>query len=140
MSRATSTVLAVLCVVGEAAWLTAFRDDFTGPTLNASSWNTANDFTHGDQEWQLYLADECYIQGGALVLRTRSRDAVHGSRTYHFTSCWVDTRGKVELSYGKYEARIKLPAPQATVWPAYWLVDDNVHCWPVGGEVRTHRL
>lgn len=34
------------------------------------------------------------------------------------------------------DIRAKLPNPKALdVWPALWLVDDNAHCWPVGGEI-----
>jgi beta-glucanase (GH16 family) len=91
--------------------------------------------THGNQEWQLYLADEVSVQNGQLVLRTRAREAMHGSKPYHFTSGWVDTRGKVELAYGMFTASIQLPEELPGVWPAYWLVDDFYHCWPMGGEI-----
>ena len=47
--------------------------------LNLSSqWNVANNFTHGSQEWQLYLEEEVYIENGNLILRTQARDFPHG--------------------------------------------------------------
>jgi hypothetical protein len=39
-------------------WTLTWEDDFNAPTLNTSWWNVANNMTHGDQEWQLYLNDE----------------------------------------------------------------------------------
>jgi beta-glucanase (GH16 family) len=120
---------------GDGVWSLVFEDLFSGPELNRSSWRVADNFTHGDQEWQLYLADEVYVQDGNLVIRTQARDVQYGKKPYHFTSGWVDTLGLVELAYGKFEASIRLPAELPGVWPAYWLVDDNVHCWPVGGEI-----
>ena len=120
-----------------SAWAPTYYDDFTAPILNSSLWRVADNMTHGSQEWQLYLADEVYLQDGALVIRTRSRNASYGSKAYRYTSGWVDTRGSAagETTYGKFSARIQLPEERPGVWPAYWLVDDNNHCWPRGGEI-----
>ena len=120
-----------------AAWAPVWEDHFTAPTLNPALWTLRDNMTHGAREWQLYLADEVYLEGGALVLRTRSRNASYGARQYHFTSGWVDTRGSAlgENTYGMFSARIQLPFAAVGVWPAYWLVDDNYHCWPMGGEI-----
>jgi beta-glucanase (GH16 family) len=119
----------------DGQWRLVFEDEFVAPQLNASVWRVANNMTHGGQEWELYTSDNVYVEGGSLVLRTQAVDAVHGGRTYHFTSGWVDTLGLVERGYGKFEARIRLPAELPGLWPAYWLVDDNAHCWPVGSEI-----
>ena len=120
---------------GDGDWSLVFEDTFSGSVLNRSSWRVANNMTHGSQEWELYLEDDVYVQNGNLVIRTQARDVQYGSKPYHFTSGWVDTLGLVELSYGKFEASIRLPEELPGVWPAYWLVDDNKHCWPVGGEI-----
>lgn len=94
--------------------------------------------THGP-EHELYLAEECWLDGNSnLVLRTRWNPTYYGSTLFNFTSCWVDSLNKAagELTYGRFDIRAKLPNPKALdVWPTVWLLDDNHHCWPVGGEI-----
>ncbi len=53
-----------------------------------------------------------------------------------YTSARLVTRGKMEFSYGKYEARIKLPIG-AGIWPAFWLLGANISevGWPLCGEI-----
>jgi beta-glucanase (GH16 family) len=135
--RLALLLLAACALCARAAWAPVYYDDFSSPTLNPALWTVRDNMTHGSQEWQLYLADEVYLEGGALVIRTRSRNASYGARQYHFTSGWVDTRGSAlgENTYGMFSARIQLPLAAVGVWPAYWLVDDNNHCWPRGGEI-----
>ena len=120
-----------------AAWAPVYLDHFTAPTLDPTLWTVRNNMTHGTREWQLYLADEVFLEAGALVIRTRSRNASYGARQYSFTSGWVDTRGSAlgEVTYGMFSASIQLPHEAVGVWPAYWLVDDNNHCWPTGAEI-----
>jgi beta-glucanase (GH16 family) len=119
----------------DGEWQLVFEDTFSAPAINASAWRVLDNFTHGDKEWELYTAEDVYVEDGNLVLRTQARDVQHGSRTYHFTSGWIDSLGLVELAFGKFEARIRLPLELPGLWPAYWLVDDNHHCWPQGGEI-----
>lgn len=130
-------LLLISVLSARAGWAPVWYDDFAAPTLNPALWTVRDNMTHGTREWQLYLADEVYVEGGALVIRTRSRNASYGARQYHFTSGWVDTRGSTlgENTYGMFRARIQLPREAVGVWPAYWLVDDNNHCWPTGGEI-----
>jgi beta-glucanase (GH16 family) len=131
---AVSLGLALPCL---AAWAPVYFDHFSSPTLDPTLWTVRDNMTHGDLEWQLYLKDEVYVENGAMVIRTRARNASYGSKPYRFTSGWVDTRGSArgENTYGMFSARIQLPLELSGVWPAFWLVDDNNHCWPRGGEI-----
>ena len=128
-------LLTSLALCAHAQYEAVFFDDFSGPTLNPASWNIYDNKTHGDREWQLYLKDDVFIRDGKLVLRTQARDVSYGSKAYHFTSGWVDSSNKVEAKYGMYSARIRLPLELPGLWPAYWLVQDQSKCWPVGGEI-----
>jgi beta-glucanase (GH16 family) len=132
----------------EPGWVTTFQDDFDGPMLNASSWVAINNVTHGPAEKQLYLADDVFVRDGALVLRTRKRQAWHKGVRYNFTSGWVHSMSRRFQAYGRFEVTAKLPSPGAgrtgkwpTAWPAHWLMPEpstsippNL-CWPVGGEI-----
>jgi DNA-binding transcriptional MocR family regulator len=79
------------------------------------------------------LPTEAAIMQDFGVSRTVVREAISRLQA----SGWVDTRGSAlgENTYGMFSARIQLPREAVGVWPAYWLVDDNNHCWPTGGEI-----
>jgi beta-glucanase (GH16 family) len=53
-----------------------------------------------------------------------------------YTSARLVTRGKVEVSYGRIEARIRVPAG-AGLWPAFWSLGANLAevGWPRAGEI-----
>lgn len=125
--------------VATADYNLVMYDDFDGYILNNSLWSKRNNVTHGPVEFQLYLSEDCWLDGNSnLVLRTRWNPTYYGTKLYNYTSCWIDSADKPggELTYGRWDIRAKLPNPQALdVWPALWLVDDNNHCWPVGGEI-----
>nr|WP_197071492.1 glycoside hydrolase family 16 protein [Massilia sp. JS1662] len=48
----------------------------------------------------------------------------------------IKTAGKVERTYGRYEARIRIPRGQG-IWPAFWLLGADVGTagWPRCGEI-----
>jgi beta-glucanase (GH16 family) len=53
-----------------------------------------------------------------------------------YTSARINTRGLFEPTYGKFEARIKLPIGQG-IWPAFWILGANIDqvSWPQCGEL-----
>ena len=136
-SALAAALAARACAAADGPWRLQWADDFTAPTLNAAFWTVRDNATHGDRELELYLADDVLVDAaaGTLVVRTQRRNASFGAKPYSWTSGWLDTAGKVELTYGKLEARIRAPAELSGVWPTFWLVQDVTRCWPVGGEV-----
>jgi beta-glucanase (GH16 family) len=55
---------------------------------------------------------------------------------HEYTSARLQTKGKFEQKYGRFEARIKIPQGQG-IWPAFWLLgNDNTSTgWPGRGEI-----
>ena len=53
-----------------------------------------------------------------------------------YTSSRLITQDKYEVSYGKIEARMKLPYGQG-IWPAFWMLGANFSeaGWPACGEI-----
>lgn len=134
-----------LPVIVAGDWVLTFEDDFVGTSLNTTVWLVRDNFTHGSQEWQLYVADEVSVADSNLLIHTSARHANYGEKPYNYTSGWVSSNwGQAE---GRFEARIKLPQPARYVWPAFWLLPqsnpDGRHsteptvsrCWPTGGEI-----
>ena len=74
------------------------------------------------------------FSGGNLILTARRADGVlDQGRTY--TSGRIQSNGKGDFTYGKFEASIKLPTGQGS-WPAFWMLPsrNNVD-WPSRGEI-----
>jgi beta-glucanase (GH16 family) len=127
-------------------WVEVWRDDFDGPARaapDAAHWNVDVRPT-GDNHEQDYDTDDrknSFQDGsGNLVIQALQEqyvDAGGVQSTQPYTSARLDTHGKVEQRYGKFEARIKLPPGGKGVWPAFWLLGNDVHevGWPRCGEV-----
>ena len=64
----------------------------------------------GDQELELYLKDNVYVQDDNLILRTIFDSTMYGSKQYLWTSGWVDTLHKFWQQFGRFEINAKLPS------------------------------
>ena len=64
----------------------------------------------------------------------RSRRA--GRPTGTITSARLVTKGSFDVSYGRVEARIKVPGGRGT-WPAFWMLGTDIDDvgWPWCGEI-----
>jgi beta-glucanase (GH16 family) len=54
----------------------------------------------------------------------------------NYTSARLESAGKFERAYGRFEARIKLPFGQG-IWPAFWMLGNDIGTagWPSCGEI-----
>ncbi|HEV2348889.1 MAG TPA: glycoside hydrolase family 16 protein [Terriglobia bacterium] len=93
----------------------------------------------GNNELESYTRrrQNAHIQDGMLVIQARKepytgKDGV--ARNY--TSARLRTQGLFSQTYGRIEARIKIPYGQG-LWPAFWMLGDNVAQagWPRCGEI-----
>lgn len=89
----------------------------------------------GNNELQYYTnrLDNASVQNGVLII-TAKKESFEGS---DYTSARLLTKGKFEQTYGRFEARIKLPWGQG-IWPAFWLLGDDsngTEIWPQIGEI-----
>jgi beta-glucanase (GH16 family) len=127
-------------------WAPVWRDDFDGPAQSApddTHWNV--DIRPSGQNHELdYDTNDrknSFIDGsGHLVLQAIKEQYVDQGgvqSSQPFTSARLNTQGKVEQQYGRFEARIKLPQGGQGVWPAFWLLGNDIAeaGWPDCGEV-----
>jgi beta-glucanase (GH16 family) len=118
-----------------AGWVLDWSDEFDGPTLDHSKWveETGGD-GWGNHELEYYTGrpENVRVDNGMLVIEARREE--YGGR--HYTSARIKTAGRMERTYGRYEARIKFPRGQG-VWPAFWLLGADVGKvgWPRCGEI-----
>lgn len=111
-----------------------WKDNFDGSALNRDYWNVeVNGSGCGNNELQYYVdnADNVAVRDGNLVITARRQDY----DGHAFTSGRVNTCGKVGFTYGIVEARIKLPKTANGLWPAFWMMGDDIkECgWPACG-------
>lgn len=141
-------VLNISCDTDETQQITTmknlvFEDDFnTDGPLNSDVWGydigdgSAQGIPGwGNNELQYYTdrPENVTIENGALHITAR-QESFMGS---NYTSARVLTKAKYQRTFGRFEARIKLPWGQG-IWPAFWLLgdDDNgSQVWPQIGEI-----
>lgn len=115
-----------------------WKDDFNGTKLNMNDWNIEfHEKGWVNNELQSYgdSADNIYLKDGNLIIQALQHTAADGSVTY--TSGRVNTQNKHDFTYGKFEARLKVPAGKGFL-PAFWLMatDENLYGqWPKCGEI-----
>lgn len=118
-------------------WNLVWSDEFDGNSLNSANW-TAEIGTGsggwGNNELQYYTnrPQNLQVTGGNLVI-TAQRESYGGM---NYTSARIKTQGLKNFTYGKVEARIKLPSGQG-LWPAFWMLGSNITTvgWPKSGEI-----
>ncbi len=89
----------------------------------------------GNNELQYYTdrSENVTVQNGVLII-TAKEEAFNGAS---YTSARLLTKGKFQQTYGRFEARIRLPYGKG-LWPAFWLLGDDsngTEVWPQIGEI-----
>jgi beta-glucanase (GH16 family) len=126
-----------------ARWSLVWNDEFNGPNgsaLDRSKWvfDIGAD-VWGNQELEYYTSrpQNVFIQDGNLVIEAR-RENYKGPDgvSKNYTSGRLKTAGKFSQTYGRFEARIKIPTAEGT-WPAFWMLGNDIEKagWPACGEI-----
>jgi len=119
-----------------------FEEEFDAvDSLDAAMWNfdlgIGNSISGdgwGNNELQYYTdrTENVKVEDGMLHIIAR-QESFMGSA---YTSGRINTSGKLEQTYGRFEARIQLPWGQG-IWPAFWMLGNNIDqvSWPQCGEI-----
>jgi len=128
-------------------WTLVWNDEFEGDALDTTKWDyqygTGSEYGlsgWGNEEQQYYQAENVSVSDGILKIEARKENV--GNQPY--TSGRIRTVNNetseplFEKTYGKFEARMKLPTGNG-VWPAFWLLpdltDNPYGTWAVSGEI-----
>ena len=140
MSCASSSMLAPPPVSG---YTLSWSDEFSGPDGSApdySKWTYdtgGNGWGNNELEYYTSRAQNAQIQSGNLVI-TVLKEIYTGPDgvTRNYTSARLKTQGLFTQAYGRFEARIKIPAGQG-LWPAFWMLGNDISSlgWPACGEI-----
>ncbi|WP_113703322.1 discoidin domain-containing protein [Nonomuraea lactucae] len=127
-----------------------WRDEFDGPAgarPDAAGWR-ADPGTGPNNELEYYTdhANAAMDGQGHLVMEARKqatpgstcpRDPLTGSTTCQYTSARMNTGTRFHFTYGRVEARIKVPRGNG-LWPAFWMMGADFltgRPWPYNGEI-----
>jgi beta-glucanase (GH16 family) len=116
-----------------------FEDTFDGTQVDASKWQfqLGTGQSEGLNQWgnneqQSYQPENAVVENGLLTLYARQE--IKDGMPY--TSARLCTRDLFSQCYGRFEARIRLPAGEG-FWPAFWLMpqDQAYGTWAASGEI-----
>jgi beta-glucanase (GH16 family) len=118
-----------------AGFSLVWQDDFDGDQLNPENWTyDLGGGGWGNHELQTYTSDpqNARVENGHLIIEAIK----HESGTRKYTSARIKTEGLHAFTYGRIEARIKLPYGQG-IWSAFWMLGEDFpnRGWPNCGEI-----
>lgn len=127
-------------VVEPGDWRLVWMDDFNGDQLDETAWTIqVNCDGGGNQELQCYRRENVSIgkepvSGENCLILTAKKEATSGKAA---TSGRVTTANKMRFKYGKIEGRLKIPQTGNGLWPAFWMMGDDIGSvgWPKCGEI-----
>ena len=117
------------------AWELVWSDEFETDGLPYSDkW--AYDIGYiANNEKQYYTEarpENARVEDGHLIIEAHREPW----KNFEYTSARLVTRGIQTWTYGRFEARAKVPAGRGT-WPAVWMLGENISevGWPESGEI-----
>ena len=129
-------LILVYCIRGDAqTWNLEWSDEFDGDSINTANWiYNIGGGGWGNNELEYYTnrPENAQVNNGNLLIIAR-QESYNGS---DYTSARLTTQGLQSFTYGKIEARIKLPVGKG-MWPAFWTLGNNIAqvSWPECGEI-----
>ena len=126
-------------------WELVWNDEFDGDAIDDQKWNKLL-WRPGwvNNELQAYTDRDTnvFVQDGNLVIQALIEPGFFGTDytgttyTADYTSGRLNTAGKGEWTYGRFDTRAKLPKGIGS-WPAIWMLGSNISTvgWPHCGEI-----
>ena len=154
-SKSHAAILGIILIVAVCAaqsaapqhassdWTLSWSDEFNGSNgspVDASKWvSETGGGGWGNNELEYYTTrlQNAYQQDGNLVIKVFAEKYTGADGvTRNYTSARLKTLGTFSQTYGRFEARLKVPYGQG-VWPAFWMLGDDFPKvgWPACGEI-----
>ena len=130
---------------GYDGWQLRWADEFDTPgPPNPKSWRFETGFAR-NHELQWYQPDNARVADGCLIIEARpearpnpnykasSTDWRTSRPTIDCTSASLNTQGRQQWQYGRFELRARIPTGPG-LWPAFWTLGIDKP-WPANGEI-----
>lgn len=124
-----------LSCTSKPKWNLVWSDEFNYTGLpDSTKWGYDTGYI-ANNELQYYtksrIENSRVVDGNLLIIGRNEQ-----YKNWKYTSARLITDGKYSWTYGKVEARMKLPVGQG-IWPAFWMLGQNIHTvgWPACGEI-----
>lgn len=129
------TLLFPIVIVRAQTWNLVWSDEFNSSPLDSKNWVfETGGGGWGNNELENYTnrEDNATIENGNLEIIAKNETF----ESNNYTSARIKTFGLQYWTYGKIEARIKIPVGQG-IWPAFWVMGENITDvgWPKCGEI-----
>jgi beta-glucanase (GH16 family) len=140
---AATMVVGASLAQADNAWTLVWADEFEqadGAAPDSSKWvHDVGGNGWGNNELETYTSrrTNSWIEGGKLIIAARKEPFAGADGVQReYTSARLKTQGKTAWTFGRMEARIKLPRGQG-MWPAFWMLGTNKPSagWPTCGEI-----
>ncbi|GAA2998901.1 discoidin domain-containing protein [Streptosporangium longisporum] len=120
-----------------------WSDEFNGASgtrPDAAKW-TQDPGTGPNNELEYYKPENTAMDGNGNLVITAREETTAGSSCpggpCRYTSGRINTGGKFTFTYGRVEARVKVPKGNG-LWPAFWMMGADFltgRPWPYNGEI-----
>lgn len=114
-----------------------WSDEFDGDVLDETKWSYQRGGWNGSNVQNCYVDENTSVSDGSLIITAKYEPGFDCfNATTDFTSGFIQTKDRIDWTYGYFEARVKLPASNST-WPAFWMSpQDAIYgTWPRSGEI-----
>jgi beta-glucanase (GH16 family) len=115
-----------------------WQDEFDGPAgqlPDSTRWqfDIGTDWGNLQLEWDSDRPENVSLDGAGHLAITAREEEFEGQP---YTSGRIKTKDLFEQTYGRFEARIKVPIGQG-IWPAFWMLGADIDevSWPQCGEI-----
>ena len=127
------------CASSDTTYKLVWSDEFNGAAgaaLDSAKWTYdvgGNGWGNSELEYYTSGTANAAMDGNGNLVITAKNQSMSGM---DYTSARIKTQGLASWTYGRIEARIKIPKGQG-MWPAFWLLgtDINTNPWPACGEI-----
>ncbi len=111
-----------------------WSDEFEGTSLNSLFWTNETGYIANNELQNYRSTGNHTVSDGTLRIYAKKVNDKQEFGSY--TSARINTKGKKEFTYGRIEARMKLPLGRGT-WPAFWTLGSDISSnqWPRCGEI-----
>lgn len=116
-------------------WELVWQDEFAGSEVNRENWTFdlgrgSGGWGNNESQWYTERPENVRIEDGILIIEAREEEFIRSD----YTSARMKTEGLHSWEYGRFEARIQIPAGQG-IWPAFWMLGTEGGTWPNNGEI-----